>query len=404
MEGSVITITPDKKKEAESITLNVTPMSPAASKPVTRPSSLKEVNFGPGIDLLMNPKKKSDNSLKSDIDINELTKLDRDLKNLTKHDQPVPPPALKVGEKTAAKENVTWDGFKKFNEIPVNPTTVAPAKPPMAKEEIISQKLNYLRKLEALEKKGVRLTKKYNIEHTLVEMKTEYEMIKNEKERQSSVKFQGKMLMAFVSAIEFLNSKFDPFDLKLDGWGEAVNENIDEYDDVFGELHQKYGSKAKMAPELKLLFMLGGSAAMLHMTNTMFKSSIPGMDDIMRQNPDLMHKFTEAAVNSMGPEQQNFKGFMNNVMGGGPPLPRQPQTKRNFENDSRPDLSASRKEMKGPRGIDTLLSGIKTKTINISDDKNSTISAGELREMKRDMKQKTKRRPKSERNTVHLNI
>ena len=100
------------------------------------------------------------------------------------------------------------------------------------------------------------------------------------------------MLMAFVSAIEFMNSKFDPFDIKLDGWAEAVNENIDDYDDVFGELHEKYAGKAKIAPELKLLFMLGGSAAMLHMTNTMFKSSIPGMDDIMRQNPELMQQFT----------------------------------------------------------------------------------------------------------------
>ena len=68
------------------------------------------------------------------------------------------------------------------------------------------------------------------------------------------------MLMAAVSGLEFLNSKFDPFDLKLDGWAEAVNENLEEYDDVFGELHDKYSSKAKMAPEIKLLFMLGGSA------------------------------------------------------------------------------------------------------------------------------------------------
>ena len=102
------------------------------------------------------------------------------------------------------------------------------------------------------------------------------------------------MLMAFISGLEFLNNKFDPFDLKLDGWSEQINENIDEYDECFGELHEKYGGKAKMAPELKLLFMLGGSAIMLHMTNTMFKSSMPGMDDIMRQNPELMQQFTKA--------------------------------------------------------------------------------------------------------------
>ena len=55
-----------------------------------------------------------------------------------------------------------------------------------------------------------------------------------------------------------------------------------------------------MAPELKLLFQLGGSAIMVHMTNTMFKSAMPGMDDIMRQNPELMQQFTQAAVSSMG--------------------------------------------------------------------------------------------------------
>jgi hypothetical protein len=54
-----------------------------------------------------------------------------------------------------------------------------------------------------------------------------------------------------------------------------------------------------MSPELKLLFQLGGSAIMLHMTNTMFKSALPGMDDIMRQNPELMQQFTQAAVSSM---------------------------------------------------------------------------------------------------------
>merc|ERR1712146_663058 len=116
-----------------------------------------------------------------------------------------------------------------------------------------------------------------------------------------------------------MGNKFDPFDLQLDGWSEAVNENIDEYDDVFGELHEKYGGKTKMAPELKLLFMLGGSAAMLHMTNTMFKSSMPGMDDIMRQNPELMAQFQNAAMNSM--EQNDMNSMRQMPPMGSPPGP-----------------------------------------------------------------------------------
>ena len=64
--------------------------------------------------------------------------------------------------------------------------------------------------------------------------------------------------------MEFLNNRFDPFDVKLDGWGEQINENITDYDDIFSELHDKYKSKASMSPELKLLFQLGGSAMMVN--------------------------------------------------------------------------------------------------------------------------------------------
>ena len=106
-------------------------------------------------------------------------------------------------------------------------------------------------------------------------------MIIAEKEKNNSIKFQGKMLMACVTGLEFLNNRFDPFDFNLDGWAESVQENVDDYDEIFAELHEKYKSKAKMAPELKLLFQLAGSGIMVHMTNTMFKSSMPGMDDIM---------------------------------------------------------------------------------------------------------------------------
>ena len=40
-------------------------------------------------------------------------------------------------------------------------------------------------------------------------------LAKNEKERKNSVKFQGSMLMAAITGLEFLNNKFDPFSVKL---------------------------------------------------------------------------------------------------------------------------------------------------------------------------------------------
>ena len=115
-----------------------------------------------------------------------------------------------------------------------------------------------------------------------------------------------------------------------------------------------------MAPELKLLFQLGGSAMMVHMTNTMFKSSMPGMDDILRQNPDLLRSFQNAAVNSMAQSNPGFSGFMSNMMnpepqvpsGRGPPPPMAtqgpnsapPPATRGGNNSfaNRPDLSMGR--------------------------------------------------------------
>ena len=194
----------------------------------------------------------------------------------------------------------TWDGYGKFNNIPLNPdknVSSSSSGPQLSKEELLREKFKYLKKLEGLEKKGVELSKKYNMESSLAEMMGEYETIMEEKSKQNSIKFQGNMLMAAINGIEFLNNRFDPFDIKLDGWSEQINENINDYDEIFSELYEKYKSRASMAPELKLLFQLGGSAMMVHLTNTMFKSAMPGMDDILRQNPDLMRQFQNAAVN-----------------------------------------------------------------------------------------------------------
>lgn len=462
-------------------------------------------NFGGGIELLMNEKKigSSGSGQSSDIDIDDLNNLESELNDLAKDtgapmsnsfesnlfgvktsfdDRPSvrfdesPHESSNLGESTAntATDSKTWDGYGKFNNVPVNPDQRMSSEPRLTKEEMLREKFKYLRKLEALEKKGVELTKKYNMESSLLEMQGEYEMIMEEKAKQNSVKFQGNMMMAIINGIEFLNNRFDPFDVKLDGWGEQINENITDYDEIFSELYDKYKTKASMAPELKLLFQLGGSAMMVHMTNTMFKSAMPGMDDILRQNPDLMRQFQTAAVNSMAGSNPGFSGFMGGLMNpeqsqrGGPPPPMatqgptglQPPPHRAGNNVSRPDLSMGRgafaqmndgisiresnvgvpgfeppqpsqksvrrPDMKGPSDISDILSGLKTKTIDIAIapsfpqmtqspirevtvediNNNSTISIEDLKSLQSEgnVPKRSRRKPKSDKNTVSLDI
>jgi hypothetical protein len=443
----------------------------------------KSSNFGGGLEFLMNDKIKESSKSSSDINLDDLNNLENELNDLVddlpgnsfkpKSDMFSSPssmfddkPSVKfsdgpsIGKSTSSisGDAKTWDGYGKFNNVPLNPDKVLPSQPQLTKEEMLREKFKFLRKLEALEKKGVELSKKYSMESSLQEMMGEYETIMEEKTKLNSVKFQGNMLMAVINGMEFLNNRFDPFDIKLDGWSEQVNENITDYDDIFGELYEKYKSKASMAPELKLLFQLGGSAMMVHMTNTMFKSSMPGMDDILRQNPDLMRSFQNAAVNSMANTNPGFSGFMTNLMnpepqvpsGMGPPPPMAtqghnaappPQGRPGNNNyTTRPDLNfsksnftdegislreiferteprrqnTSRAEMKGPSDLTDILSGLKTKTINIQEptqqtqnmNDSSTISISDLKELQGDgnMPKKSRRRQKSSSNTVSLDI
>tara|TARA_B110000908_G_C10232155_1_gene441165 strand:- start:34 stop:1497 length:1464 start_codon:yes stop_codon:yes gene_type:complete len=177
-------------------------------------------------------------------------------------------------------------------------------------QETKRKKHEILFKLEKMRRMGINGIKKFNMSSDLNDMECELIRVKGIRELESSVKFQRKCLMAFVTGTELVNNKFDFLDFKLDGWSENVHENINDYNEVFEELHEKYKEKIKMAPEMKLLFMLGGSAFMYHLTNSMFKNSIPGMEDIMKQNPALMKQFADAAINQMqGDEKQAAQVF-----------------------------------------------------------------------------------------------
>jgi hypothetical protein len=146
----------------------------------------------------------------------------------------------------------------------------------------------------------------------LNEMKSEYERIVRDKDTDASIRFQRKMMMAFVTGTEYLNTRYDPLAIKLDGWSEQVHENLTDYDDIFEELHNKYKSKGKkMAPELRLFISLTGSAFMFHLTSKMFKeSSIPGVEEVFKANPELMKQFQSAAA-------KQFVYKNTGLMGGG---------------------------------------------------------------------------------------
>ena len=184
-------------------------------------------------------------------------------------------------------------------------------------EDVQKAKFDLLCKFERLRDKGVRIPKTFSMSSDYDEMKYEYDRLIHQRKMSNSVKMQRQMLVTFCSGMTFLNDKFDPLGLKLEGFDEHVNDNIGDYDDIFEELYEKYKDSANMAPELKLLMSLGGSAFMYHLSNSVFKSAMPNPSDILKQNPDLMKQFQAAAMGSMGPQNSGFANFMGSMMGGG---------------------------------------------------------------------------------------
>lgn len=194
-------------------------------------------------------------------------------------------------------------------------------------ESEINEKKEILYQMDRLESKGFRLPRKFSMQSELEEMRAEYHRVLREKEVDASIRFQRKMLMAFVTGIEFLNTRFNPFDIKLDGWSEQVNENVNDYDDIFEELHDKYKSTgSKMAPELRLLMSLSGSGFMFHLTNSMFKQQpLPGVEQVLRSNPELMKQFQQAASQQAANLQQMSSGQMPSMHQTPPQRPSQQQ-------------------------------------------------------------------------------
>lgn len=241
--------------------------------------------------------------------------------------------------------------------------------PTMSPEQEATEKAAVINKIRRLAAKGIE-GNRMTMVNSLDEIKAEYARLVDSRNLESSIKFQRSTLLTCVTGLEFLNQKFNPLDVNLDGWSESVNENQDDFDEIFEELYDKYKDRSKVAPEIRLVMTLGISAAMCHVTNTFFKSKMPGMDDILKRNPDLARQFAQAAASqAVGP---GFANFVSMGMPQGQQQQQQQQMRPEPEafvqqNNSEswnpnverappsPPVETARRKMNGPHGVDDIL-------------------------------------------------
>ena len=463
-------------------------------------------SLGAGIELLMNDKKKT-SSGSMNIDLGELDKLENELNDLSNSSKAADTKSIgglsgfgsyfgfgkdkekeskqatsgyeasdsNIGQATADSmgNTKTWDGFSKINEIPQSGPSGGSK---LSDRERRRKQRMMIKKIDEWYEKGlIKNNPHFTLESNYEEVEDEYETALEDKRKKDSVKLQGWWFMTAVNSIEYANSAFNPFDINLDGWGEQVNEDIDSYEEIFTELHDKYKG-GKLSPEISLLLRLGFSAAVVNFTNKALSSATPAFNDVIKQSPELMKMFTNATVSSMSQASPGFN-FANNMMRdatgpsmnmGPPPAPVEtksmpfsgqrpgnnnmnfmspPQNRpdvsmgrgasassgidisqqyesvnRPMQMPSRPPPMSGRPEMKGPQtDIDSILSGLKTRTVDIHPPSNnqaqepsndyagvddSMISISSLKDMQdANMPKRSRRRNNGSRgNTISLDI
>jgi len=435
-------------------------------------------SLGEGMELLMNDKKSNDTS-KTKIDLGELDKLEEELNDLSsiniqtdyssgnpdlkkvdtnnsfggfaksmfgmnenKNVEPVTGNDSKLGSSTAESmgaQSKTWDGFTKLSGM--GGDSKPSSSNNMTDREKRRKKRMMLKHLDDWHEKGIiKNMSKLTLESNYDEIEDEYEGALDDKRKRDSVKIQQNWLITMVNTIEYGNSMFDPFGVSLDGWGESISEDVDSYNEIFEELHEKYKG-GKMSPELSLLLRLGFSASVVHFSNKALSTAAPGFNDVIKQSPELMRMFTDATMNSMketapgmsfasellqqnkpgtnnpppaavrtrdqAPQQRPGMNFTSNDSSIGSTMFRESGV--NVDARSSVNEPSVRPEMSGPRNTDIndILSGLKTKNVDIrsdAKDNDSVVSISSIKDMSETILPKKSSRRKSDKNVVSLDI
>jgi hypothetical protein len=316
---------------------------------------------------------------------------------------------------TISREDTTFNNFQSSSSGPSISLTPAP---PRDFEKEKQEKIEYLNKLQRLETKGYPVSKRFTMDNSVEEIKQEYTRLVDARNLEGSLRFQRQMLMGAITGLEWMNDKFDPFDVKLNGWSESVHTNVEDFDEIFEELYDKYKDRGKMIPEMRLMMAVAGSGFMCHVSNSFFRQKMPSMDDVLKGNPMLAKQMAQAAAAQAGPGFGNFMGMAMGMPQGGQPPPNMPgsamamdtpdTTGGFFGNNSRAPPNPSplaqaaanvgqRREMKGPSGVDDILRtfedvrkaemesiGVRTMPVNNSDQQPAMVAVSELQSVASD--------------------
>ena len=139
------------------------------------------------------------------------------------------------------------------------------------------EKAELLSKIQRLKNAGIPCHHEMGPSTSLDDIRYECYRMTREAKNASSLKTMRHLLVSFAGMIELGNTKYDPFSLNLEGFGNSIYHTVGDYDDSLLALHEKYtGRGAKLPPELSLTFSLCSAGLSHHVSQTVQKNSEGG--------------------------------------------------------------------------------------------------------------------------------
>jgi hypothetical protein len=133
----------------------------------------------------------------------------------------------------------------------------------LSPEDIRIEKAKLLHQYDSKNKDNMYSNKRLSMMNDLEEIRNEVHYINSKRQMDNSTSTWKTGLMLFVNGCVWLNSYYkDPFDVDLTDWARQMKFDVEKaglYDDVLEDLVIKWSGKVPMAPEMKLVLMMGSS-------------------------------------------------------------------------------------------------------------------------------------------------
>ena len=188
--------------------------------------------------------------------------------------------------------------YQDYNSNPVNNLEILHAKQLNTKRELIYKIQQLQNKLYDVELNP----KNFTTADSLSELQSEFVRLTVIKNQKSTREWYRKILFGVTKGLEWCNHKWDPVGLKLDGWSTEIASNEDEFDEIFDELTEKYGSsfglEKNIPPEIRLIGLILYSGITYSISQTLSSSynDRPEFSEIINKDPVLRERFLKTAT------------------------------------------------------------------------------------------------------------